>query len=139
MKVILDTNIWISFLLGKRLNVLREIFSMEKVEIFVSDQLLSEIRDVVSRPKFNGKIGLDTVLKLFELISAKCKFINDYPDIETAIRDTKDLYLLSMAEYIPADYLVTGDNDLLVLRNYKETRIITFAEFINIVSPGEQQ
>ncbi|MBQ9475552.1 MAG: putative toxin-antitoxin system toxin component, PIN family [Bacteroidales bacterium] len=139
MKVILDTNIWISFLLGKRLNVLREIFSMEKVEIFVSDQLLSEIRDVVSRPKFIGKIGLDTVLKLFELISAKCKFINDYPDIETAIRDTKDLYLLSMAENIPADYLVTGDNDLLVLRNYKETRIITFAEFINIVSPGEQQ
>ena len=133
MKVILDTNIWISFLLGKRLNVLREIFSMEKVEIFVSDQLLSEIRDVVSRPKFIGKIGLDAVLKLFELISAKCKFINDYPDIETAIRDTKDLYLLSMAENIPADYLVTGDNDLLVLRNYKETRIITFAEFINII------
>ena len=95
MKVILDTNIWISFLLGK--------------------------------------IGFQAIVNLFELIHAKCKVINGYSDAESAIRDIKDLYLLSMAESIPADYLVTGDKDLLVLKNYQNTLIITFAEFISMV------
>ena len=133
MKVILDTNIWISFLLGKRLTILREIVEMEEVEIYVSDDLLAELREVVFRPKFLGKIEFQSVLNLFELINAKCRIIEGYPNVESAIRDIKDLYLLSMAESIPADYIVTGDNDLLVLRNYKDTRIITFAEFVALV------
>ena len=95
MKVILDTNIWISFRLGK--------------------------------------IGFQAIVNLFELIHAKCKVINGYSDAESAIRDIKDLYLLSMAESIPADYLVTGDKDLLVLKNHQNTLIITFAEFISMV------
>ena len=134
MKVILDTNIWISFLLGKRLSILREIVEMEEVEIFMSDDLLSELRDVAFRPKFAGLIGLDSILNLFELINAKCLFIQNYKSAESAIRDIKDLYLLSMAESVPADYLVTGDQDLLVLKNHKETLIITFAEFVSIVN-----
>lgn len=133
MKVILDTNIWISFLLGKRLSVLREIVEMDQVEVYMSDDLLSELRDVAFRPKFAGLIGLDSLLNLFELINAKCRFIQNYKSAESAIRDIKDLYLLSMAESIPADYLVTGDQDLLVLKNHKETLIITFAEFVSIV------
>lgn len=133
MKVILDTNIWISFLLGKRLSILRDIVDMEEVEIYVSDELLGELRTVVLRPKFLGKIEFQSILILFELINAKCKMIEGYADAESAIRDIKDLYLLSMAESIPADYLVTGDSDLLVLRNHQGTRIITFAEFVSIV------
>lgn len=133
MKVILDTNIWISFLLGKRLTILREIVEMEEVEIYVSEALITELRDVVFRPKFLGKIEFQSILNLFELINAKCKMIEGYPDAESAIRDIKDLYLLSMAESIPADYIVTGDNDLLVLKNYKDTRIITFTEFVALV------
>ena len=133
MKVILDTNIWISFLLGKRLSILREIVDMEEVDIYVSDELLAELRSVAFRPKFQGKIDFQSVLNLFELINAKCKIIEGYKDAESAIRDIKDLYLLSMAESIPADYLVTGDDDLLVLRNHLGTKIITFAEFESIV------
>ena len=110
MKVILDTNIWISFLLGKRLSILKEIVEMEEVEIFVSNELISELRDVALRPKFKGKIALESILNLFELINAKCQFIDNYTDTDSMLRDVKDLYLLSMAESIPADYLVTGDN-----------------------------
>lgn len=133
MKVILDTNIWISFLLGKRLSILREIVEMEGLDIYVSEELIKELRDVVFRPKFSGIIGLESIVNLFELINAKCYFIEGYKDAESAIRDVEDLYLLSMAESIPADYIVTGDNDLLVLKNHKGTRIVTFSEFVEIV------
>ena len=80
MKVILDTNIWVSFLLGKRLSVLREIVDMEGLDIYVSDELIKELRDVVFRPKFLGKISLESIVNLFELINAKCHFINGYKD-----------------------------------------------------------
>ena len=133
MKIILDTNIWVSFLLGKRLAILREIVEKEGLEIYVSDEMIKELRDVVFRPKFSGIIGVDSIINLFELINAQCHFISGYKDAESAIRDIKDLYLLSMAESIPADYLVTGDSDLLVLKNHKGTRIITFSEFVEIV------
>ena len=133
MKVILDTNIWVSFLLGKRLSILREIVELEGLEIYVSDELIGELRDVVFRPKFSGKIGVETIVNLFELINAKCHFIEGYKDADSAIRDIEDLFLLSMAEHIPADYLVTGDSDLLVLKNHNGTRIITFSEFVEIV------
>lgn len=133
MKVILDTNIWVSFLLGKRLSILREIVEMEGLDIYVSEELIRELKEVVFRPKFFGKIDFDSIVILFELINAKCHFIDGYKDAESAIRDIKDLYLLSMAENIPADYLVTGDSDLLVLKNHKGTRIITFSEFVEIV------
>lgn len=103
------------------------------MEIYVSDELIGELRDVVFRPKFSGKIGVETIVNLFELINAKCHFIEGYKDADSAIRDIEDLFLLSMAEHIPADYLVTGDSDLLVLKNHKGTRIITFSEFVEIV------
>ena len=133
MKIILDTNIWISFLLGRRLAILDEIVKMEGIELYVSDALLTEIRDVAFRPKFFGKISLISVMNLFELINVYCKVIDGYPDTESAVRDIKDLYLLSMAENIPADYIVTGDKDLLILKNHYMTQIVTFGEFVSLL------
>ncbi len=47
----------------------------------------------------------------------------------TAIRDPKDLYLLSLAETIGADYIVSGDADLTDLGQYHQTRIMKLADF----------
>lgn len=58
-----------------------------------------------------------------------CFPIDDYPTIESPIRDIKDVYLLSMADAIPADVLVTGDNDLLVLGKHHQTIILNYADF----------
>lgn len=51
---------------------------------------------------------------------------------ESPVRDPKDLYLLSLAETVGADYILTGDKDLLVLCNHKGTRILTFGEFLSM-------
>ncbi len=47
-------------------------------------------------------------------------------------RDEKDNFLLNLAIDSSADYLVTGDNDLLVLKKVKNTEILTFSEFIKL-------
>lgn len=44
-------------------------------------------------------------------------------------RDDKDNFLLSLAKDSEADFLITGDKDLLVLKKFEETRIVTIAEY----------
>jgi predicted nucleic acid-binding protein len=46
------------------------------------------------------------------------------------LRDPKDLYLLSLAKAADANFLLTGDKDLLVLEWYNLTEIISYSEFI---------
>jgi putative PIN family toxin of toxin-antitoxin system len=50
-KVILDTNVWISFLIGKELQDLKELIVSERVKIITTDQLINEIRLATSRDK----------------------------------------------------------------------------------------
>jgi putative PIN family toxin of toxin-antitoxin system len=47
-------------------------------------------------------------------------------------RDSKDNYLLSLAINSNADYLITGDNDLLILEGISNTKIIKYIDFDKI-------
>ena len=133
MKVIFDTNIWISFLFQKNISSLAQIMTNEKIQVFISLDLIKEIQTVLSRPKFK-KINPDSVVKLYELLLQRCFLITNYEDIEIEIRDPNDLFLIRMAHNINPDYLVTGDKDLLILGQYKNTKILTYSEFLNIIS-----
>lgn len=130
MKIIIDTNVWISFLLGKRLSSLRDIFANNEIKIYISNTLLNEIRDVAGRKKFQGKINPDSLFLLYELIQQRCIFVTPDEISEIYVRDPKDTFLLQMAHDVSADYLVTGDQDLLILKNFEGTNILTFAEFL---------
>lgn len=129
MKIILDTNIWISFLLGKRLSELTEIFNREDIKVYVSESLIKEIKTVATRSKFSNLITRKSIEELMELIAVKCEFVDSDIQYEPDIRDKKDIFLLGMAENIPANLIVTGDKDLLVLESFGESKIITLHQF----------
>ncbi|WP_374043828.1 putative toxin-antitoxin system toxin component, PIN family [uncultured Fibrobacter sp.] len=57
MKVLFDTNLWISFMIGKRLASLANVLCRNDVQVYMSEQLLDEIQTVIARPKFNGIIS----------------------------------------------------------------------------------
>lgn len=67
--------------------------------------------------------------QLFRLIRAYC--IDNRIEVDSVrnIRDAKDLYLLSFAETIDANYIITGDKDLLVLNNNQGTQILSPSQF----------
>ena len=67
------------------------------------------------------KVIIDTNLWIFVVINTEVP--------ATAIRDPKDLYLLSLAETIGANYIVSGDADLTDLVQYDQTRIMKLADF----------
>ncbi|MBR6016961.1 MAG: putative toxin-antitoxin system toxin component, PIN family, partial [Prevotella sp.] len=60
MKVLFDSNLWISFMIGKRLSSLADVLCRHDVEVYTSEQQLDEIRSVIARPKFDKLISAET-------------------------------------------------------------------------------
>ena len=133
MKVLFDTNLWISFMIGRRLSSLADVLNRQDVEVYVSEQLLDEIRTVISRPKFDNLISKETRYYFFEMVYDVCQITDITVKADSPIRDIKDLYLLSMAESVPVDYIVSGDKDLLDLEKHSDIPILKYSEFITII------
>ncbi|MBP3227375.1 MAG: putative toxin-antitoxin system toxin component, PIN family [Bacteroidaceae bacterium] len=130
MKILLDTNLWISFMIGKRLSSLADVLCRNDIEIYVSEQQLDEIRCVLARKKFDRLISAETRYFFFEMVYDVC-FITDITvEAKSDIRDPKDLYLLSMAESVPVDYIVSGDKDLTDLGSHAGIPILKYSELL---------
>jgi len=132
MKVIIDTNLWISFVIGKKLSVMRTLFTNSEIKIHVCDELLDEITDVLSRFKIRKYITDDDVQETYKLIEKYCHYASIEKKAISSVRDKKDLYLLSFAETISADFILTGDKDLLSLQSHDQTKIVAYKEFTAI-------
>lgn len=133
MRIIIDTNIWISFTIGKKLSTLKSLLNSKQVEIYVCEELIAEYKDVVARPKLKKYISEKDIFDTLELMSLYCLFVDIEKRAVSPIRDAKDLYLLSLADTIPADYIVSGDKDLLVLERHNETRILDYTSFLALL------
>jgi hypothetical protein len=130
MKILFDSNLWISFMIGKRLSSLADVLCRHDVEVYVSEQELDEIRHVIARPKFDKLISAETRYYFFEMVYDVC-FVTDITvEAKSDIRDPKDLYLLSMAESVPVDYIISGDRDLTDLKEHAGIQILTYNELL---------
>jgi putative PIN family toxin of toxin-antitoxin system len=133
MNVIIDTNLWISFLIGKKMSVMRNLFTKPDIRIYVCDELLNEFIDVSSRLKIRKYIADDDVQETIRLMDNYCFYAAAIQKAIATIRDEKDLYILSLAETVQADYILTRDKDLLSLQVYNQTKIVTCNEFNTII------
>jgi len=131
MKVVIDTNIWISYLLGTLLQDLDEKILSREVKIIVSEEMLKELAEVSSRPKFKNIITPGRMRELFALLDNYAKVISPHRKVNVC-RDEKDNFLLEAALEGKADYLVTGDEDLLMLNPFQRIRIIKPKDFEKI-------
>jgi len=126
-KIILDTNLWISFLITKDYSFLDKYIENGKATLIFSDELIREFLTVAKRPKLQKYFtykDIEHLLHAFEnfgiLIKVTCK-------IELC-RDYKDNFLLNLAVDSKAEYLATGDKDLLEIKNIEKTKILTIRE-----------
>ena len=129
IRIIIDTNLWISFIISHRLSGLEDLLYSGNFRLLFSAELVDEIVATIRKPKLKKhfkKDALEDMLWVFD------PFI-DFVTVKSAVsicRDPKDNFLLSLAKDGLAHYLVTGDQDLLSLDTIEETKIITFNEFI---------
>lgn len=133
LKIILDTNWYVSASINR--NSRRRLFDLlinENLTIFYSRELLAEYESVIFRKKFEKYIRQEQVVRFIDLVLTRLKPV----EIKTFVRlsrDTKDNFLLSMSIDCSADYLITGDPDLLVVKEFGKTKILTMVEFRKII------
>ena len=134
MRIILDTNILISALLSPLSAPAKLLDAWERktFTLVASSALIAELRDVAGRPFFRARLRASTA----ELLAAGLRdfsfYCRDLPSGPIA-PDPKDSYLLAMAEASSAEFLVTGDKELLSLKHHKSTRILTPAAMIELL------
>jgi putative PIN family toxin of toxin-antitoxin system len=132
-KVVLDTNLWISFLISKRLDTIDELLLREKITLLFSAELIEEFIKVSSRPKFKKYFAKEDIRKLLSFFDIYGKLIRINSSVKIC-RDIKDNFLLNLAIDGKADFLVTGDVDLLSLKEIENIPILTFNQLMTKIS-----
>lgn len=133
MRIVLDTNIIVSglFWRGSPYLILDAALNKRYISL-ATEPLLEEIRDVLSREKFAQKLAekkltVDGIVNSFRMIA----IIVEPAEIPLdAIRDPKDRAVLACAVGGKADYIVSGDQDLLALTAYQNIPILDTAQFV---------
>jgi putative PIN family toxin of toxin-antitoxin system len=138
MRLILDTNILLSALLSPSGTPAKLLAAWEqkRFTLVACDRLVAELRDVAGRPFFRSRLRASVT----ELLAAGLRdfsfFCRELPSGRAAPdfpADRKDSYLLALAEASQADFLVTGDKKLLLLKHHGSTRIVTPVAMIEVL------
>ncbi|MGI4802876.1 MAG: putative toxin-antitoxin system toxin component, PIN family [Janthinobacterium lividum] len=97
--------------------------------IALSEAVFGEVNEVLSRPKFRRAISDDRRREVLELLSAAAAWFEPAQTIAEC-RDAKDNRYLELALVAGAKVIVSGDDDLLVLDQWRGTRIMKPAAFL---------
>jgi len=103
-KVILDTNLWIGFLISKDYSFLDNYIEKRKIKLIFSEELFNEFISVTERPKFKKYFTKKDINKLSQVISNYGILVSVKSDVKIC-RDIKDNFLLNLAIDSNADFL----------------------------------
>ena len=84
-----------------------------------SKELIEEFITVAKRPKFEKYFADSDIHDLLQLFDSFGELINVSSEISSC-RDPKNIYLLNLAFDSKADFLITGDGDLLTIKKIKK-------------------
>ncbi len=128
-RVILDTNIFLSAVLGGRLGVIIDEWKAGKFKLIMTDSIAREYLDVINRPKF--KIPLPEIVAVSDYLLQLGEFVTPTEEIHIILAEPADDKFLEAALAGKVDFIVSGDNHLIELRSFREIPIITGREFIS--------
>lgn len=129
LKIIIDTNLQVSFIISNKLTLLDGLLFSQKITLLFSEELINEIAVTITKPKLRKYFatnGLEEMLTAFEPFIDLIKVRSSV----TLCRDPNDNFLLALAKDGKADYLLTGDKDLLELVKFGKTKIISMTTFL---------
>ena len=133
MRVVFDTNIWISFLISNLLKGLDDLILEGKIEVVMCEEQLDEIIAVLRRPKFKKHFSEEDVGELLSILS-KTATITKIGSAIRDCRDAKDDFILETAVAGNAGIIVTGDKNLLELNPYHRIKIMQPKQFEKVLS-----
>ena len=128
MRVILDSNVFISMALGGQVGKINDGWKAGKFTLVVSDDIVSEYLDVLRRPKLH--LSSHTVAAIANRIYRKAKFTTPKEKVTVIEADPSDNKFLEAAIAGRVDFIVSGDKHLLDLQGFRSIPILTVRDFI---------
>lgn len=133
IKVVIDTNIFISSLIGNgNSSLILDLLCEKEFNLIISHALLDELSMVLLRPKFQEYFTYAEIKELTCLIQSYACIPPSSANIHIC-RDPKDDIVLECAIDGKADFIVTGDDDLLCLNPFRDIHILTPAQFVQLL------
>lgn len=132
IRAILDTNLLISAIgwEGKPQQILDYCLE-NKFKNVTSPQILGEVRDVLFRKKFDF-IGKDKKDEFLLLLSELSEIASPKHRVSIC-RDKDDNKFLELALSADVNIIVSGDDDLLVLKEYKGIKVLSASQFLELL------
>ena len=132
VKIVVDTNTLVSGFLweGTPAKLMTAALS-GRARLFSTTELLLEFQEILHRPKFTGRFLArgETPAEIFERYrNASVKIIPAEITPPKNLRDADDVHVLACAVAAAVDMIISGDNDLLMLRSFEGIPIINAAE-----------
>ncbi len=128
MKILIDTNIWISVFINNDFQYFVKKILENDVRIISSARQIEEISKVLAKPKLTDFIDRNLISEFLMLFLKSVEIVESNVTIN-ACRDAKDNFILEAAVSGKADFILTEDQDLLVLHPFKEIKILTMKSF----------
>jgi len=128
LRIVVDANCWISSLLSPAFQVRLNVVFDRKYRLLCSEKLFRELDRAVGKPYPAKRIVRVEYDELIFRLRTDAELVDVHSEVDVC-RDPKDNYLLALAKDGNADYLITGDTDLLVLKKFGETKFINMSEF----------
>ncbi len=130
IKVVFDTNIFISAALKKNSTPDKALtYAIDTMQLLISDATYNELEEKLLAAKFDKYVHIQTRKTLLNTLRTVSEKIIIKKTI-SACRDSKDNKFLEVAVNGHADFIVTGDKDLLVLHPFEFIEILTPADFL---------
>lgn len=137
LKVVLDANVFVSALInphGKPAQILDHALE-NKIRVFVSSPIIEEFERVLRYPKLMDRHGLEEGEIgefIYDLLNAAA--LTEEGNATGVIKgDPSDDKYLSCVVAAKADFIVSGDEHLLSLREYRRIPIVTSSKFLEIL------
>lgn len=128
IRVVIDSSVLIRYLL-KPSRATRELIEQtwleEKIEVVTAPELMQELADVLARPKIRRFVMQDEATALIEALTLLGTILPPLGPIPPYTRDSKDDKFVACAMLGDAQYLITYDEDLLVLGAVATVEILT--------------
>jgi putative PIN family toxin of toxin-antitoxin system len=135
-RYVFDTNVIVSSLLFEKGNPSKAFrYALKHGEVLLSVELLEELSDVLGREKFDRFVTSEERDEFLETFVERAMLVEVIERVQEC-RDPRDDKILELALNGQAEYIVSGDKDLLVLNPFRTVKIITAEEFLRVVQIG---
>ena len=128
--IVIDSNVWISALIfGGNPEKILKLFIDNKAEVVMSEEIITELRRIIINkfPLFVNSLNL-----LEASLRKDTVFVQLGSITIDASRDVDDNRIIETAYIGKAQYIISGDKDLLVLKKYEDIKILNPSEFLKI-------